>query len=198
MVWNRATTRLPGAQGVALFLVFHPDEAGKGLEGPGKDEEEDGFQVGSTYPGWGSSAAEKGDWGDEVAWDGLPGDAEFTSTEHSTCTACGAMGRFLPWNKPKFPRTGHLFCGSFHAAGASCPASLMEMSRTISTAQKPASEREWSETGKGSHEAGNRNKEKVSLMGMLKSTVSKSPGLLQLRNNICLMNANKSALIAEF
>lgn len=48
MVWNRATTPFPGAQGVALFLVFHGDEAGRGLEGPGKDEQEDGFHVGAV------------------------------------------------------------------------------------------------------------------------------------------------------
>lgn len=37
----------------------------------------------------------------------------------------------------------------------------------LSTAQKPASEGEWSEAGKGQHEAENRNKEKVLLTGML-------------------------------
>lgn len=40
-----------------------------------------------------------------------------------------------------------------------------------STAQKAASERESPEAGKGSDEAGNRNKKKVLLIGMLNSTV---------------------------
>lgn len=35
------------------------DEAGKGPEDAGKEEQEDGFQIGSSYPGLGSSAAER-------------------------------------------------------------------------------------------------------------------------------------------
>lgn len=125
MVWNRATTPLTEAQGVPLFLTFHPDEAGKGREDPGEDEQKDGFQVGS----WVSSGAERVAGG--MKHHGM--DAKFTLAEHPICTACGAMGRSLPWDKPKFPSTAHLCSDSSHAPGdSSSSTSLMEMSRTTS------------------------------------------------------------------
>jgi len=65
----------------------------------------------------------------------------------------------------------------------------IEVHQQLSIAQSTASEKEWSEQGKGSQEAGKGKKRKVLLMEMLNSTVWKSPEVLQLRNDICLANA---------
>lgn len=147
MVWNRAATLLTGAQGVALFLFFRPDGAGKWSRGFWQR------RTGGWRPGreqlarLGLFCRRKGNWRDEAAWDGLPGGARFASAEHPICTACGAMDRCLPWNKPKVPSTGQLCCGSSHAPPGT-HLLLMEISRTISNQAQPRKQ----------HQRGNRQK----------------------------------------
>lgn len=59
MLWCGTEPLHLGGTGCGSVPYLSTDEAGKDPEDPGKDEQEDGFQVGISYPGWGSSAAEK-------------------------------------------------------------------------------------------------------------------------------------------
>lgn len=144
-------TPLPVAWGAAPFLVFQRDEGGKGLEDTGKHEQRARFRVGSSYLGWGSSAAEgvAGGRGKQgvITWDCK---AYLSRPPHLQCLwSRGQVPALKQTQIPqdRSPLLRRLVC-TWGLAFSCIFDGDVEVHQQPSIAQSPASEEEWSEEGK--------------------------------------------------